>query len=85
MTPFQALYGYPPPSWKELATNQTKVASIKDHLDESQKVVQILEENLATTRNRMKQQVDQHRTKREFKVGEWVFVRIQMNNADQLQ
>jgi hypothetical protein len=25
----------------------------------------------------MKQQVDQHRTEREFKVGEWVFVRLQ--------
>jgi hypothetical protein len=74
MTPFQALYGYQPPSWKELATNQTKVASVKDHLDESQKVVQILKENLATARNRMKQQADQHRTEREFEVGEWVFV-----------
>ena len=60
MTPFQALYGCPPPSWKELATNQTKVASVKELLDESQKVVQILKENLVIARNRMKQQVDQH-------------------------
>jgi hypothetical protein len=77
MKPFQALYRYQPPSWKELVTNQTKVASVKDHLDESQKVVQILKENLATTRNRMKQQANQHRTEREFEVGEWVFVRLQ--------
>jgi len=77
MTPFQALYGYPPPSWKELATNQTKVALVKELLDESQKVVQILKENLVIARNRMKQQVDQHRTEREFEVGEWVFVRLQ--------
>jgi hypothetical protein len=62
MTPFQDLYGYQPPSWKELATNQTKVASVKDHLDESQKIVQILKENLAVARNKMKQQVDQHQT-----------------------
>ena len=77
MTPFQALYGYPPPSWKELATTQTKVASVKELLDESQKVVQILKENLVIARNRMKQQVDQHRTEREFEVGEWIFVRLQ--------
>jgi hypothetical protein len=77
MTPFQALYGYPPPSWKELATNQTKVASVKELLDEIQKVVQILKENLVIARNRMKQQIDQHRTEREFEVGEWVFVRLQ--------
>jgi hypothetical protein len=77
MTPFQALYGYPPPSWKELAINQTKVASVKEILDESQKVVQILKENLVIARNRMKQQVDQHRTEREFEIGECVFVRLQ--------
>ena len=77
MTPFQALYGYQPPSGKELTINQTKVASVKDLLDECQKVVQILKENLATTRNKMKQQVDQHRIEREFEVGEWVFVRLQ--------
>ena len=31
MTPFQALYGYEPPSRKELATNHIKVASVNDH------------------------------------------------------
>jgi len=39
MTPFQALYGYEPLTWKELSTTQKKVASIKDHLDEIQKIV----------------------------------------------
>jgi hypothetical protein len=77
MTPFQALYGYEPPSWKELATNHIKVASVKDHLDESQKILQLLKENLTVARNRMKQQADQNRTEREFEVGDWVFVRLQ--------
>jgi hypothetical protein len=35
------------------------------------------QQSLLCTRNRMKQQVDQHRTEREFEVGEWVFVRFQ--------
>jgi hypothetical protein len=39
MTPFQDIYGYEPPTWKELSTTQTKVASIKDHLDGIQKIV----------------------------------------------
>jgi hypothetical protein len=77
MTPFQALYGYEPPSWKELATNHIKVVSVKDHLDESQKILQLLKENLTVARNRMKQQADQNRTEREFEVGDWVFVRLQ--------
>ena len=54
MTPFQALYGYAPPKWKDIITNQARVASVKDHLEENQKVVQILKENLNTARNRMK-------------------------------
>ena len=28
--------------------------------------------------NRMKQQADQHRTKREFELADWVFVRLQL-------
>ena len=62
MTPFQALYVYEAPSWKELATNHIKVVSVKDHLEESQKILQLLKENLTVARNRMKQQVDKNRT-----------------------
>ena len=77
MIPFQALYGYAPPKLKDIITNQARVASVKDHLEENQKVVQILKENINTARNRMKQQADRHRTEREFEIGDWVFVRLQ--------
>ena len=77
MTPFQALYGYEPPKWKEFVTIQTNVAAVIDHLEENQKVVQLLKENLTVARNRMKQQAYLHRSEREFEVGEWVFVRLQ--------
>ena len=77
MTPFKSLYGYAPPKWKDLITNQARVASVKDNLEENQKVVQILKENLNTARNIMKQQADRHRTEREFEIGDWVFVRLQ--------
>jgi hypothetical protein len=60
MTPFQDLCGYEPPSWKELPTSHIKVTSVKDHLDESQKILQLLKENLTVVRNRMKQQADQN-------------------------
>ena len=50
MTPFQALYGYETPKWKDLVTNYERVASVSDHLEEN------------TARNRMKQQADRHRT-----------------------
>ena len=33
MTPFQSLYGYEPPKWKDLIANQARVASVNDHLE----------------------------------------------------
>ena len=51
ITPFQYLYRYEPPKWKDLITNQTKDASINDHLEENQKVVQMLKENINLVRN----------------------------------
>jgi len=51
MAPFQALYGYEPPKWKDFALNDSKVQAVKNHLEESQKIIQILNGNLATTSN----------------------------------
>jgi len=77
MSPFQALYGYEPPKWKEFALINTKVQAVRNKLEEEQKTVQILKENLATTCNQMKQLVDQHRVEREFEEGNWVFLGLQ--------
>jgi len=70
MIPLPALYGYKPPSWKALATNHIKVASVKDHLDQIHKILQLLKENLTVARNQMKWQGDQNRIEREFEVGD---------------
>jgi len=77
MTPFQALYGYEPPKWKDFALLDSKVLVVKDHLGESQRIINLLKENLTMACNRMKQQVDQHCSEREFKERDWVFVRLQ--------
>jgi len=77
MTPFQALYGYEPPKWKDFASLQTNLPAVKNQLEEHQKVVQILKENLSVAQNRMKQQADRNRTERSFEVGDWVFVKLQ--------
>jgi hypothetical protein len=74
MIPFQALYGYEIPKWKEFALINTKVQAVINKLEEEQKIIQILKENLATARDRMKQLADQHRSEREFEEGDWVFV-----------
>ena len=40
-------------------------------------MIELLKDNLIMAQNRMRQQVDQHRTKREFEVGDWVFLILQ--------
>ena len=62
MTPFQALYGYAPPKWKELVQSDAKVPAVKSQLEENQRVMQLLKDNLTMAQNRMKQQADLHRT-----------------------
>ena len=77
MTPFQALYSYEPPRWKEIFQGSTKVPTVKDQLEDNQPIMQTLKDNLTMAQNRMKQQANQHRTKREFELVDWVFVRLQ--------
>ena len=60
MTPFQSLYVYEPPKWKALIGNQARVTSINAHLEENQKVVQILKENLNVAPNRTRQEANRH-------------------------
>ena len=55
MTRFQALYGYAPPRWKELVQSDAKIATVKSQLEENQRVMQVLNDNLTMAQTRMKQ------------------------------
>ena len=50
---------------------------MEDHLENQQEVLQILKDNLVTSKNRMKQQANQHRSERSFEEEAWVFLRLQ--------
>jgi hypothetical protein len=77
MTPFMALYEYHPPSITSSLKEKSKVQAVEDHIENQQQVLQILKDNLTMAQNRMKQQVDQHRSEISFEVGDWVFLRLQ--------
>ena len=70
MTPFQSLYGYEPPNWKDLVMKDTNVPELRNQLENSQKMIDLLKDNLAMAQNRMRPKLDQHRTEREFEVGD---------------
>ena len=68
MTHFQSVYGYVPPRWNKFVQGDAKVHAVKSQLEENQRVMQVLKDTLTMAQNRMKQQADKHRTKREFEV-----------------
>ena len=69
-TPFEVLYGYEPPNWKELVLNDTNVPEVRNQVEKSQKTIELLKDNLIMAQNHMRQQADQQRTNREFEVGD---------------
>ena len=50
MTPFQALYGYEHPKWREITQGDAKVPTVKSQLEENQRVMQVLKDNLTGTK-----------------------------------
>ncbi|XP_027158315.1 microtubule-associated protein 70-1-like [Coffea eugenioides] len=76
MTPFQALYGYPPPQLG-LDVVRSPVASAKLWLGDRLKWNEMLRDNLLKAQNRMKQFVDKGRTERSFSIGDSVYLKLQ--------
>lgn len=70
MTPFQVVYGYEPPQLTFELVAQSKVDFVDQWLKERQIMTKVLQESLRKAQNRMKQQVDKHRTDREILVGD---------------
>ena len=68
------LYRYHAPSITLYLRENSKVQAVDDHIEHQRQVLQLLNDNPTLAQNRMKQQVDQHCSKRSFDVGDWVFL-----------
>ena len=77
VTPFEALYGYPPPRLLDYIPGTTSVEAVNDHLQKRQQIMSLLKQNLLLAQERMKIQADKHRMERSFTDGEWVYVKLQ--------
>ncbi|CAL2229657.1 unnamed protein product [Prunus armeniaca] len=76
-TPFEALYGRPPP----LITSYTHGSSCVHQVDcdfrNRDRMLELLKHNLVEAQSRMKQQANKDRSEREFEAGDRVFLRLQ--------
>jgi hypothetical protein len=77
MSPFRALYGYDAPSFIETVFEDNRVPGAKDWVEESQRILQSVRENLQSAQNQQKIYVDRHRVEHSFEVGDLVFLQLQ--------
>ena len=77
MTPFEALYGRPPPSVHRYEYGSTTVAQVEGSLLEHDDMLQVLKDNLVLAQNRMKTNADRHRCDQEFGVDDLVNLKLQ--------
>ena len=77
MTPFKALYGYPPPRVLDYVAGTTRVGAVDLLLKGRQQLLSLLKQNLCVAQERMRWFVDKKRVERSFVVGDWVYLRLQ--------
>jgi hypothetical protein len=75
-TPFQALYGYPPPLISEIMVPGPETPAT-DFLLKKQQMISKLKENLAQAQARIKKYADLKRSERSFVIGDMVYLKLQ--------
>lgn len=76
MSPFQALYGFPPPLISELAIPGPEEEDAHNFLSAKQQMLEQLKTNLLQAQNRMKRYADLKRVERIFEVEDMVYLKM---------
>lgn len=77
MSPFQIVYGREPPSLITYYSNENDIPDIASLLQQRDKVLQQLKQNLVKAQQHMKKMADKRRKEISFEEGQWVFVKLQ--------
>jgi len=77
MTPFEAVYGQPPPRLLSYIPGTTRVEAVDEVLRNREQILGLLQLNMQQAQQRMKRYADLNRTERTFQVGQKVYLRLQ--------
>nr|XP_034886896.1 uncharacterized protein LOC118027607 [Populus alba] len=77
MSPFEAVYGVPPPNMSSYIPGTTKVQEVDNLLRTREVILRDLRRNLLEAQARMKSRADLHRREITFEVGDYVFLKLQ--------
>lgn len=76
-SPFEVVYGRPPPKLIRFTEGSTALASLEQQLQERDAVLDDLKTNILLSQQRMKAYEDGHRRELEFREGENVYLKLQ--------
>lgn len=77
LTPYEVMYGQPPPVHIPYMTGASLVDTVDRSLSQREATLALIKTHLQAAQNRMKQLADRHRSDRDFNVGEWVYLKLQ--------
>lgn len=77
MTPFQVVYGYPPPIQVPYVPEDSFLPAVDQRVRDMNWMPAVLKSNLLKAQQMMKDQADKGRSERKFEVGNWVYVKLQ--------
>jgi hypothetical protein len=77
LTPFQVIYGKPPPSVPSYISGSSPIDACDAVLSSRDEILQLLRKNLTKAQAQMKQAADKHRREVDFAIGSWVYVKLQ--------
>lgn len=77
LTPFEILYNQPSPLHLPYLPGETRNALVERTTLRRESMIQLLKFHLLRAQHRMKLMVDQHRSDKTFKVGDWVWLKLQ--------
>ena len=76
-TPFDVLYGHEPRHFGISSSDVCHLTELEEWLTERELLNQVIQQQLTKASQWMKHQADKHRSKREFAVGDSVYLKLQ--------
>ena len=76
VSPFEVVYGQPPPRLLPYESGSTRVQAVEEELKDRHFILKLVKENLKEAQARMKMFTDRKRTNREFEEGDKVYLRL---------
>ena len=77
MTPFEAVYGIPPPYLLTYIPGTSRIQAVDEYLRDRDTILHELRHNLSMASQRMKCQADKKRREVSFDIGDYVYLKLQ--------